>query len=212
MIMKSLFILIFVIAAAAYSLDYTPLSRADKRAFVNAAKAIEMAAAQGSYGGVLRFGPGLLERYESILLDPGSKDLRPLYENIEKLLGDVVLLGIVDSFQLSIDKLIKVNNYYGALQKYDDYFDYLQSIKNDSLLAIHEPLYRKYVNKHFDGSYHNYTELAKLKYIDKNQLDSLREIVENSFRESFVNISSSSIEELFRFKAQYPGLFDNDID
>jgi len=212
MTIKSLFILIFIIASAAYSLDYAPLSRTDKKAFVNAAKAIETAAAQGSYGGVLRFGPGVLKKYESIMLDPGCKDLRPIYENIEKLISDVVLFGVADSFQISIDKQIKANDYYGALQKYDSYFDYLHSIKNDSLLAKHEPLYRQYAEKHFNGSYHNYTELAKLKYIDKNQLDGLREIVENSFKESFVTISSASIEELFSFKAQYPGIFDDDID
>ena len=212
-VIKSLFILHFIFTAAVYSQDYAPLNKADKKVFINAAKAIETAAAQGSYDGVVRFGPGILKKYESILLDPGCKELRPLYETIEKLTGAAVSIGIIDGFQTNIDKLAEANNYYGALEKYDDYLDYLHSIKNDdSLLVKHLLIYKQYVEKHFDGRYETYTELTKLKYCDKEQLDSLRGIVENSFKEAFVTVSSASIEELISFKAQYPGLFDGDID
>jgi len=210
---RGLTLFLFVIVPfAVYAQGYAPLSNKDKKSFLATSKALEAAAAEGSYDGILRFGPGVLKKYESVLLDPGSKDLRPLYMNIEKLISEVALLGAVDSFQVGIEKLINANDYYGALVKYDSYFDYLHTNKNDSLLALHKPVYRMCVEKYFDGRYETYRQLSALKYCDKKVVDSLRGIVERSFKDAFVTVSSSSIEELFRFRAQYPGIFSEDIE
>jgi len=190
--------------------DYKPLRRAERKAFLLDAKAVKSAAEEGNYVGVMRFGPGIVTKYESILLDPASKDLRPLYTEIEMLIKDVALLEAVDTFEVGIKKLIARGEYLSALHKYDDYFDYLLEKNNDSLVKIHKPVYVDCMSKSFAGNFESLKTLLSLKYGDRLVLDSLRHVVEASFKDKFVSLSS--IEDLFAFQAQYPGLFKDDIE
>jgi len=202
-------LLIAVLVLGGLAQEYKPLSRGERKAFISAANAVKAAAEEGNYVGVMRFGPSIVKKYESVLLDPASKDLRPLYLEVETLIKDVALIEAVDTFEIGIKRLVSDGDYWGALKKYDDYFDYLISRGTDSLVSVHKPIYLSCTLKLFTGDFESLKKLLSLRYVDSAVLDSLRHTVEAGFKDRFVSLSS--IDDLFAFQAQYPGLYKDDI-
>ena len=195
--------------------NYIPLTRADKRDFLKAVKAINTAVEAKNYVGVMRFGTGILEKYESILLDPGSEKLRSDYEAIAQLLSEIGRLHAVDTFEVRIAKLTESQECWDLLGYLDNYFDYLNEQKNDSLIKVHIPIYNECIVKSFDGEFESLRKLSEYKYAkqQKTILDSLARVVEFSFKELFYQVSSSNnIEDLFAFRKAYPGLYTEDVN
>jgi len=192
---------------------YKPLTKAERREFVRDAEAVKIANNDGNYAGVIRFGRGIVEKYESILLDPSSRGLRPLYDSIKDIVDDVALRVVADSFELNLEKVLKSGDYYQLLQRYDEYFDYLAGRGSDTAgIGKHKTLYQQSVLRYFDGSFDKLKDLTGLRYVSVAVLDSLRHIVEVSFRDVFVGVmASSNIGDLFQFKVDYPGLYTQEI-
>ena len=215
MLNKFIVFVIILFVCGVFAGNYTPLTRADKKEFVKAVKAINMAIEAKNYVGVMRFGAGILEKYESILLDPGSEKLRPDYEAVAQLLSEIGRLHAVDTFEVRVAKLTESQDCWGLMSYLDGYFDYLTEQKNDSMVKVHTPIYNECIVKSFDGEFESLRKLSEYKYAKQQKviLDSLARILEFSFKELFFQVSSSNnIEELFAFKKAYPGLYTDDVN
>jgi len=213
-LVKQLFILAVLWSVSFAQQQYRPLTKAERRDFVRAADAVKIASEAGNTAAVLRFGPGIVEKYESIMLDPASSNLRPLYDTIKGIVDNIELRVAIDSFDVGIGKLVKGGDYYLALKRYDEYFDYLAEQGSDTAkAAAHRLIYQDCVLKYFDGGFEKLKELSLLRNVSAELLDSLRHIVETSYSGVFVGMmSTNSIEDLFNFKRDYPGLYTKEIE
>lgn len=195
--------------------QYKPLSKSDKKHFVSAVKAIEMASNDKNFDGVKRFGDGILKQYESVLLDPSCVELRPLYVKTEQIVIKAKLVGSIDTLEQSIINAMHHDDYTTALSSYDKLFDYLYQIKDDSLISLHKE-YFSYCLRQFFSKTSNLQSLeivTSLRNADQVFIDSLRKNLEQLYKELFVQIASSNnIAELINFKKQYPGLYENDLN
>jgi len=210
----SLIMMIFVGAALSQAV-YAPLTKAERKQFLAASKAVETAASDKNYEGIARFGPGILQKYQSVLLDPATRDLRPLYQKIDALIRNVSLSSSMDTFKTSISLALKAKDYPAALAEYDRFFDFLKQLKNDSLLALHKSGYAECMREYFNhvSDLDSFKKLSSLKNADQSYLDSLKKNLELSHRDAFVSISSSNdFNALLEFKKQYPGLYDSEIN
>jgi hypothetical protein len=195
-----------------FAQSYVPLTKNDKKAFVQSAGAVLTAVEEKNYDGVVRFAPGILQQYESILLDPQSKNLRVLYANVKAALEDVNRLQAVDTFEVSINRMLEKGDFYVVMKKYDDYFDYLAG-RGDSVPELHRASYRDCMVRYFDGGFESLKSLLVLRHADKGVLDSLQRVVEVAYRDVFVMATSGNdIQQLFDFQVKYPGLFVEDVE
>ena len=217
--MAKIIISIIIIVIISSGSDYHPLTKKDRSSFQRDSKTIIEAYGKKNYNAIKLFGPGIVEKYESIELDPGSMDLRNTYHRIKNIVESIERIKLTDSLNSEIQGLLFKRDYAKALDVYQDYMFYLMKVtpKNvsDSLIAMHKTEYNQIVGEMFK-SYPNiqtFKKVKSLRFTDSELIDSLKVRLQDIYFDDFLYISSSSdYGRLEEFKKNFEGIYDEDIE
>jgi len=209
---KSIFLIIislFVLSSASYK----SLTNNDKKEFENAYKAVKSSFFDRNFDQIIKFTPEILINYESLMFDPDCKKLRPLYEEIQQILGYVRNSKKIDSIETAGEAYLSSKKNKKALMLYDDALEFLYSADSAKY-----PKYRaRYDSLIFeiskDKTMATYSFIASLKYVDREFLKTYRNGIHDQFEYKIAELSASlNPDSIKAFQTTYPGIRSDDVD
>jgi hypothetical protein len=212
--MNRLKILLTLLLISISLAEYKPLKRKERKAFLKAAEAVEIAVQENNREAIMRFAPGILKDYESVLLDPDSEKLREKYLFIEQALKNATNQGELAEITKKVDASITTGDYKGCITNYQEVLDYLSKKGLDSLMEEHE---RKLADCQVnllaaDKSVETLQFLSSHKYYDRVSWMDFSKSMESSISREFLELSASlDRNSIIEFKKKYPGLHERDV-
>lgn len=206
-------IIVFVVSISAEHV-YAPLVKAQKKLFTDSYAALIQANQDGNDMAFIMFAPGVLTRYESILLDPNCTELRPAYNEIKVKYKLIKMSSIVDSIECCLNQTIISGNFPEIIKLSSSLLNILQENNMVSLFAG----YQKKIDSLILSNYHDNTDVAvyssiiQLPFVSQYVLDSLRIYLETTKRDVLTKLSANlDYNEIATFQSNYPTLFSDEI-
>ena len=190
--------------------EYQSLDKQARNEFQKSYKAIKIAYQERNYGPILRFAPIMQKKYESILLDPSCKKIRPMYNELGKIICNVTYEMKVDSLYRLVSGCLDRGDMESALLHYDAM---LSLVKEDSMLVERKRQYDSLVRiVTSKKSMHSYSFLASLRHVDQDDLFGLRNAIHEVFDERIAQLSASmSCDSIIQFRKSFPGVRPDDM-
>jgi len=193
--------------------QYRALSRSDRAEFERVYQAVKIAFySEMNYTAIIKFVPELIARYESIMLDPSCKKIRPLFLDMAGLLAKARNSGIVDSLEHVIISKKKEGDNRELLKTYDEILPQMAPL--DTLrFRSHQMYYNGLAisiakNKTTD----TYAFLSTLKYLEHSILDDVRVNVKDKFGDRVAQLSAAmNPDSIVAFQETYPGIRRDDM-
>ena len=212
--MKAFSVLSFMIFFTAISsAEYKALSRGDRSAFLDAYRAVKIAVEEKNYKAIIKFAPSLITKYESIMLDPSCRNIRPQFLDMSRILLQVRNLRAADSLEEVIEAKKKTGNTRELLQTYDSILPalaYYDTLRYQAHLMYYNGLTVTISN---ENNVDSYAFLASLNFIDPAILDSYRMKVQMKFDVRLAQLSAiMNPDSILAFKSSYPGIHKDDVD
>ena len=212
--MKTVVFLAIVFAIPSHtSAEYKALSRGERSAFLDAYQAVKIAAGEKNYLAIIKFAPSLITKYESIMLDPSCRNIRPQFLELNRILLEVRNLRAADSLEAVIAARRKSGNTRELLQVYDSILPslaYYDTLRYQVHLMYYNGLTVTVSN---ENSVDSYAFLASLRFIDPAILDSYKVKVQKKFDVRLAQLSAiMNPDSILAFQSSYPGIHKDDVD
>ncbi|MBN2436251.1 MAG: hypothetical protein JXK07_13380 [Spirochaetes bacterium] len=205
----SVFLLFLTISATA---EYRALSHKDRAEFLNSFQAVKIALAEKNYQAIIRFVPEIITRYESIMLDPDCKTIRPHFLSMNQMLREARNIRATDSLEAIIAEKKATCNTYQLLQVYDSILP-VMSVLDTSLYQSHLSYYNGLaITLANSKTVDNYSLLSSLRHIDNSVLESFLRTINDKFNMKIAQLSASmNPDSIYAFHVQYPNIRRDDI-
>ncbi|MBN1292361.1 MAG: hypothetical protein JXB48_11025 [Candidatus Latescibacteria bacterium] len=212
--MKTVMLLVVLLLIPSFTLaEYKALSRGERAAFLDAYQAVKIAAGERNYNAIIKFAPSLISKYESIMLDPSCRNIRPQFLDMGRILLQVRNLRAADSLEAVIAVKRGSGNTRELLKAYDSILPslaYYDTSRYQAHLMYYNGLTVTISN---ENNVDSYAFLASLKFIDPAILDSYRVKVQKKFDVRLAQLSAiMNPDSILAFQASYPGIHKDDID
>jgi len=215
--MKRLVVIIAILVInAGYCKEYQPLTGKEKKEFLQVYKSIVEAYKGGNYSIVQKFSPEIIEKYEAIMLDSKSEDLRPKYKEISDILVNSKRLFIRDSLMQLIYQKHKLQKNSECADGYQDLFAFIDkegvfdSLKKKETPHLYECIVKMYEE---NPSYATFEKIDHYRYSNREYIEKIRKKIENEFEDKLLKLSSEmNVDTLLDFKQKYPGVLQSDIE
>ncbi len=194
--------------------DYSPLDKAQKKLFKSSYIALIKAADEGNKEAFLLFAPGMIVKYESILLDPQCVDLRNAYKDIKSRYQMYQLSLSVDSLKTTLNQSIKEKDFPSIFKVSSSLLSIYRQNGNDSLFKVYQTKIDSLIlsNYHNNSDFAVFTSIEQFPYISQNVIDTLKSQLELTKRDALTRLSANlDYDEISDFQKQYPSLFSEDV-
>jgi len=204
---------LFLFVMNAYS--YERPSVKDKRNFLIAYEDIYRAYQREDYSLMSQFLPGIIDDYQSILLDRRSIKLKQKYCDLVALNKNLVTLQKRSTLRRSLDSLLAT---FPEEQSIDTMIVLLDSLKTtgiDSTYNLYRSRVKSAVLDYYESnpSFNRFCFVISLPLLDSLRIEQLTKQYKDKLNDSLLVISSKmDIQRLRMFKEKYPGFLTSDID
>lgn len=191
---------------------YRSLSNADKKDFIKSYRAVKESYSKHNFAPVIQFSPELIERFESIMMDPQCKKLRPLYEEMINIHSSVCKSKAIDSLEAIISSYRKSGDHQKMLLILDQFLPTI-ALLDSSKYRNHKAFYDSLIeNVSKEKSMSTYSFIASLRYSNHEQLHSFQLTLHDKFDDKIAQLSANlNADSLKQFQISYPGVRTADI-
>jgi len=203
--MNKIAAILTVCVLSCFAGEYRPLSGADKKALADNYNAVKEAFTEKNYASILKFAPDMLMKFESVLMDPECKKLRPLYVEIGVILDYVRYTIGIDSLNYGAALYLKRNDIESALVTYDKLLSALNKNDSDNISRFRKKFDSLAAIAEKKQSMATYSILTSLTHINRESLKGCRYEMSDQFDEKIAQLSASmNPDSLYQFKKKYP--------
>lgn len=210
--MRHFFLIVITLSSLAQADGYRPLSRKDRRDFVQAYHAVKVAFKQSNFGAIFRFAPGIITRFESVILDPDCAKLRPYYHELKDILFRVRDHRKIDSLEAGLNHERSIGDTKDLLLAYDSALPIMKALDIHTYIR-HKKTYDSLVTA-LPGpkTMSEYSFLASLSCIDSSYIERYRESIQDKFDARMAQLSASmNADSILAFQKSYPTVQSDDV-
>jgi hypothetical protein len=202
--MNKTMVLFLIAALNCIAGEYHPLSGVEKKSLVDNYKAIKAAFAEKNYVSIQRFAPVMLSKFESVLMDPECRKLRPFYIEIESILGFVRYAVKIDSINAEASLYLARNDIESSLVAYDNLLTALQENDSENTIKFKKKFDTLVAIAEKKKSMATYSILTSLNHINREGLKGVRYEMMDQFDEKLAQLSASmNPDSLYKFQKNY---------
>jgi hypothetical protein len=203
--MNKITAILLVSVVGCFAAEYKPLSGADQKLLVDNYKAVKEAYAEKNFASILKFVPEMITKFESVIMDPECKKLRPLYLEIELILDNVRYSIGMDSLDQEATGFLKKNDIESALVTYDKILSALHRNDSNNIPKFRKKFDSLVVKAEKKQNLATYSILTSLTHINRERLKGCKYEMSDQFDEKIARLSASmNPDSLYQFKKNYP--------
>jgi len=229
-VFKLLRLILLLGVTSSFTFEYRHLEKRDIKGFKQAYKSISIAFDQKNHYAVAQFGPGILNKYSSILIQSDKKvvSLRKGYKQLDSIIGYSIYRVKIDSIKtIILSEKVNNGNRERIIRKLDNLYNGL--LKIDVLQNYDNKWYKKTKKIVIENLEKNIGDLIEAKSTQGKSSEGYRLLTSLNFKSEIITksiknmearaedmfytaMASNRIDKISKFKTDFPNFRTKEVN